>query len=826
MSTAAPRPGDSSPPPGLDRRVEAIVCRWDREAAARWTDPVAVRRLAAQACELAVEVAILGDARLGELVRWLGPCWSSSACPPLVADSSAQLERELWCAGIAPEQVAAVTTDALPAVLADQVDRRRRGEPPRFAGDPAWTLTIDGIDQRLERVHESLLTLADGRLGTRGSVLTGSAQGMPSVLLAGIYAGSGAESHLLAGPPWNHLALREAPPLAPQRILDLHNGTLSQQLTGENVRLDAVALSSLARPATALLRVHGCGSPPPLREDPGTPPHDDAAAADPDGCRTLRVTDPPASIVAALHEDVRAVDAAEPARAWTLDRIACYAGTNDGEPDERAARGRLRAARALGFERLFGEHRRAWAARWEDADIAIDGDDDLRLRVRLALFHLMASVADSGEAAVGARGLTGPAYRGHVFWDTDVYVLPFHAATHPRAARAMLEYRLARLPAALRAAREQGRAGARFAWESAATGDDVTPRAMRDRRGRFVAVRTGDLEQHIVADVAWAACHYADWTGDRAFATGPGRTLLVQAARWWAARIDVEGDGAHIRGVIGPDEYHVDVDDDAYTNVMARWTLRRAAAAASAVLDEAERRRWLQLADMLVDNHDRASGVYEQFAGFAGLEPLVIADIAPQRPVAADLLLGAERTRAAQIVKQPDVLMLHYLVPAEVAPGSLAANLGFYEPRTAHGSSLSPGIHAALMARAGRLADALELLRLTARIDLDDIGQTTGGGLHLAAMGSVWGAIAFGFAGLRADGDRLLVDPRPMPGLDAFELRVRFRGSRVRLRVTADDAAISAEPPVAVVTADGDSFQVARAPQRLGVPAMTAGEMP
>ena len=154
--------------------------------------------------------------------------------------------------------------------------------------------------------------------------------------------------------------------------------------------------------------------------------------------------------------------------------------------------------------------------------------------------------------------------------------------------------------------------------------------------------------------------------------------------------------------------------------------------------DERERRRWLELADALVDGYDPASGVYEQFAGFHDLEPLLIAEVAPQRPVAADILLGAARARAAQVVKQPDVLMLHYVVPEEVALGSLGPNLDFYEPRTAHGSSLSPGVHAALLARARRCEQALDLLRLTARVDFDDISQTTAGGLHLAAMGSLW----------------------------------------------------------------------------------------
>jgi trehalose/maltose hydrolase-like predicted phosphorylase len=156
--------------------------------------------------------------------------------------------------------------------------------------------------------------------------------------------------------------------------------------------------------------------------------------------------------------------------------------------------------------------------------------------------------------------------------------------------------------------------------------------------------------------------------------------------------------------------------------------------------------------------------------------------------------------------------MLHHLVPHETAPGSLVPNLDFYEPRTAHGSSLSPGVHAALAARARRSREALELLRLTARIDLDDIGQTTAGGLHLAAMGSAWSALALGFAGLRPTADALAIDPLLAPGWGALELRLRFRGSRIRARIGPDSAEIVAEPPVAVLTPAGDRLQASTVP--------------
>jgi trehalose/maltose hydrolase-like predicted phosphorylase len=273
------------------------------------------------------------------------------------------------------------------------------------------------------------------------------------------------------------------------------------------------------------------------------------------------------------------------------------------------------------------------------------------------------------------------------------------------------------------------------------------------------------------------------------------------------SRIRVDRAGrAHIYGVIGPDEYHEPVDDNAFTNVMARWNLRKAA---SAVADQdggatdGERQHWLGLADALVDGYHPSTGVYEQFAGYLGLEQLFISDVAPRRPIAADLLLGAQRVAASQLIKQADVLMLHHLVPDEMQPRSLEANLAFYEPRTAHGSSLSPGVHAAVMARAGETERALEALRLTSRIDLDNLTGTTATGLHLATMGSLWQALAIGFAGIRPSQDSLLVDPKTPDVWRRMEVRIRFHESRVRIVIERDRLRLEASQPVPVRVGNG-----------------------
>ncbi len=698
-------------------------------------------------------------------------------------------------------------TETFLRILTDQLRRREEGQLPAPTADPEWSLAIDGVDPALERAHEALLSLVDGRIGTSGAPLPAHQAASPRVLVGGVYDGDGAESHLLEGPRWAHLAGELDPARPLERVLDLRAGLLFEESCAVGAPpLQAVRFSSASRPGTVVLRAAGAW---PVRGEPLLGPRRGNRIRSGTHRRRawLQVRALHGGVTAAAHDTVR------PGRATrVLERLGAYVANPETVPEPKRAVEVLLAAEDAGFERLLHEHRTAWGERWDKADVRIEGDPELQRAVRLALFQLMGSVAAEGETALGARGLTGAGYRGHVFWDTDVFVLPFLAATSPEAARALLEYRVRRLPAARSEARRSGRAGARFPWESARSGRDVTPSQMR-LHGRVLPIRTGELEEHIVADAAWAAACYLDWTGDEEFAAGAGLTLLVETARYWASRIRLDSDGrGHIEGVIGPDEYHEEVDDNAFTNVMARWNLRRAAAAAAAYdaeVGDSEQTRWLALADALVDGYDSESGLYEQFAGFFGLEPLVIEEIARRRPVAAELLLGLERVRGAQVVKQADVLMLHQLVPEEVAQGSLEPNLLFYESRTAHGSSLSPGVHASLFARAGMLEQALEWLRLTSRIDLDDVTQTTGAGLHLATMGSLWQALAFGFAGVRPAGDALRVDPVLPDAWQALELNLCFRGARVKIRAAHDALTVSSDPPTPVLPAGRTSHVLA-----------------
>lgn len=670
--------------------------------------------------------------------------------------------------------------------------------------DPAWTVRFTGSAAAEEPSRAAQTSLADGVIGTAGSPPIHLPHGRYEVIVANVFTGTDAATDLLRVPTWTSLEAKPADDPGLVRTLDLRAGVLHRQVTTVGGELSMAGFSSLADPGVAAMRVVGADARP-----SAAGPLMNAHSADGAGAAVPVAPDAQGRVAFIVDADPGPGGVAIAARdvPWVtpdgrpgFDRFAVYLPSPRSRPDLPGALARLAAAEARGFDNLLGEHRSAWAARWDATDITIAGDPELQGAIRFSLFHLMGSIGDRGEAAVGARGLSGPSYRGHVFWDADVFGLPFMAATHPASARAMLEYRFQRLEAARANAAAEGLTGAWYPWESAGDGHDVTPRWVTGPDGQPIRIWTGDHELHITADVAWAAQTYIDWTGDRTFAEGAARRIFVETARYWASRVEVAADGTgHISKVVGPDEYHELVDDNVFTNVMARWNLRHAARECAGEPDVTpeEVARWEAVAAGLVDGYDPALGRHEQFRGFSDLDPLIISEMLP-RPVAADAVLPRETVWASQIVKQADVLMLHLMVPGELPPDSLIPDLEFYEPRTSHGSSLSPGVHAALFARVGRLDEALDVLRMTARMDLDELLVSASGGMHAATIGALWQALVIGFGGIRPDGDALAVDPRLPASWGRVRIPVAFRGSRVEVRAEGDRMEVCATPPVLV----------------------------
>jgi trehalose/maltose hydrolase-like predicted phosphorylase len=709
------------------------------------------------------------------------------------------------------------------AVLDAQLTRRRRRRVPRVDTDPDWVVELPATPA-LERVAEAMGAVGNGWAGSRASLEEEGPGSAPLFSVAGAF---GDDGHLLHGPTWTSLVLhRQRHHTSPHRFLDLRTGTLYRD-DHHRSGLRSLRFVSAAAPHVMAMRAEGNRDRLEAGEPLRPPANGTGERSGSDGGMVVARTPGSRCELAVAARD-RSAGGSE---RRVVERLAAWsAGRAGGRSGLLAAR-RLAGAEAAGFDALLAEHRRAWARNWSGAEVAIEGGAEAardQLAARFSVFHLLAAAAASGEAAVGARGLTGDAYAGHVFWDADVFVLPALAAIHPRAARAMLEYRIRRLPAARELARRRGYDGARFPWESADTGADVTPLVVRGPRGEAVRIATGTHEEHIVADVAWSAACYAAWTGDSSFlVSGPGRALFVETARYWASRLRLDPEGrAHLYGVMGPDEYHQVVDDNAYTNVMARWNLRRGAdlLARTGNGERAEVARWRDLAERLVDGWVPRRGLYEQFAGYFDLEPLLVSQVA-RPPVAVDLLIGARRVAESQLIKQADVLMLHLLVPDEVEPGSLGPCLDFYEPRTAHGSSLSPAVSATLLARAGRPDAALDLFRTAARLDLDDVTGTTADGLHLATMGGVWQALAHGFLGIRPRCDELVVDPHLPEAWTALSARVHVGGRPVTVRATHEHVSVSCDRtlPVRVGRGEPERCEPPGATYSLGTPTASTG---
>src|SRR5208283_161272 len=503
-----------------------------------------------------------------------------------------------------------------------------------------------------------------------------------------------------------------------------------------------------------------------------------------------------------------------------LERLVAVVRSDEPDRDPgQAATAALQRARNAGGEAVLAAHASAWAARWHASDVTIDGAPELERELRFAVYHLnSAANPHDPRVSIGARALTGDAYLGHVFWDTEIYLLPFYIATWPEAARALLMYRFHTLTGARANAAKGGWRGAQYAWESADTGEETTPDHVLTPGGQFVAVLSGKQEHHITADVAYAVWQYWHVSGDDTFLLEAGAEILLETARFWASRATRGADGKrHIRLVMGPDEYHEGVDDNAYTNVMARWNIARGLdvcallrerwpdrwTGLSAQLDlrDAELARWREVAETLVTGLDPATGVIEQFAGFFALEPIDLTQY-PDRHTPMDVQLGYERVKRTQVIKQADVVALLALLPEEFDQAVQRVNFRTYEPRCGHGSSLSRAMHAVMAARLGQTTLAYRYFRETAEIDLSPNVADSAGGVHIAALGGLWQAVVMGFGGVSLMGEHLSVVPQLPPQWLGLSFVVCWRGRRVRFRILRDgevNATLEAGDPLTVL---------------------------
>ncbi|MDW8300424.1 MAG: hypothetical protein RML95_13930, partial [Anaerolineae bacterium] len=410
----------------------------------------------------------------------------------------------------------------------------------------------------------------------------------------------------------------------------------------------------------------------------------------------------------------------------SLTKISAIYTTRQGDQPSRMAQETARAALKKGYETLFAAHCAAWEQYWHTSDVLIEGDELAQRAIRFTTYHvLIAAPRHDERVSIGAKTLSGLGYKGHVFWDTELFMLPMLTVTQPKLARNLLMYRYHNLQGARNKARANGYEGAMFPWESTDTGEETTPQWSHPQPdGTRIRIWTGDNEQHISTDIAYAVLQYWRWTGDDEFFVRYGAEIVLDTAVFWGSRAEynAEQDRYELRMQIGPDEYHENVNNSAFTNSMVRWHLQQALAvrnwllthhreAGEALLTrlsitEARCAKWSEIAQKMYVPRDPETGVLEQFDGFFNLERLDLTHWQP-RVANMDWILGHERTQRTMVIKQADIVMLMALLGDQFgSTEEQQANWDFYYPLVDHGSSLSPSIHAWVAARLGLLEDA------------------------------------------------------------------------------------------------------------------------
>lgn len=501
----------------------------------------------------------------------------------------------------------------------------------------------------------------------------------------------------------------------------------------------------------------------------------------------------------------------EPGQRLRLIKVVAYGWS--GSRSQPAVRDQADAALAgamqTGWDGLLAEQRTYLDDFWSRTDVELDGDTAIQQAVRFSLFHVLQAGARAEGRAIAAKGLTGPGYDGHAFWDTETFVLPVLTYTAPDATAHALRWRHSTLPLALERATLLGLIGAAFPW--------------RTIRGEECSSYwpAGTAAFHVNADIAAAVLRYVSATGDHDFEATIGVELLVQTARLWRSLGHHDGAGRfRIDGVTGPDEYSAIADNNVYTNLMAQHNLLGAADAAARHPDRAralgvdaeEIAGWRDAATNMVIPYDQVLGVHPQAEGFTGHQVWDFgATTAEQYPLL--LHFPYFDLYRKQVVKQADLVLAMQLRPDVFTAEQKARNFAYYEPVTVRDSSLSAGVQAVIAAEVGHLDLAEDYLAEAALMDLDDLEHNTRNGLHMASLAGVWTALVAGFGGMRHTEGAFSFRPRLPTGLTRLAFGLLVAGRTLHVEVTRASATYSIR--------DGETLQIVHHDQSITV---TAGE--
>ena len=463
----------------------------------------------------------------------------------------------------------------------------------------------------------------------------------------------------------------------------------------------------------------------------------------------------------------------------------------------------------MSYEILFNSNKEVWSSYWNDQNIVIEGNDYDQLAIRFAQYHLkVMTPSHDNRCGIAAKGLSGEGYKGHSFWDTEIFILPFYTYSKPEIARKLLEYRYLSIGGARKKAKDNGYEGAMYPWESAWLEDgEVTPvwGAVDIVTGKSTKIWSGFIEQHITSDITFAIWQYYMVTNDEDFMEKYGYEIMFDTAIFWASRLERDEikQRYHINEVIGPDEYKEHVDNDAFTNWLAYWTIETAInyynklkESDSEVIRKLESKLSLQnamenwttkLPKIYLPEPRDLDNVIPQNDTFLSLEDIDLTKYKNQEHIGSMFKdYNLDQVNKIQVVKQADVVMLLYLLEHKFSKEVKKANYDYYEKRTLHDSSLSLSTHSILASDIDEKDLAYKLFQEATKIDLGENMKTSDHGIHAASLGGLWQIVVNGFGGLRMVGGNLRINPKLPENWSRLSFSFMWKGNKLDIELTKE----------------------------------------
>lgn len=486
-----------------------------------------------------------------------------------------------------------------------------------------------------------------------------------------------------------------------------------------------------------------------------------------------------------------------------FEKLSAYATSRDFEYAGTSvdAEAYLDEAGKLGYDLLFKENEEDWHNFWSQNSIIIESENGFYQKaVNFALYHLrIMARGEDNRLGIGAKALSGEGYKGHSFWDTEIFILPYYIYTAPQIARKLLEYRYKLLDASRKKAKEYGYEGAMYPWEGAWIDDGEACPYFGDmdlETGERRRNMMGEVEVHINADIAYAVWHYYKVTEDKEFMDKYGCEIILSTAEFWLSRVEKRNSRYEILNVIGPDECKENINNNAYTNYMAHFNLILAqevlkhlsADKTEQLKDRVNITKLQEKLDIVINTlylpQENIEGIIEQFDGFSTLEE-IDTDVYKNRDKVCTIFedYSFEKINKMRVCKQADIIMLFYTLGQYFNNDIVEKNFRFYEDCTLHDSSLSMCIHSLVASRIGMCDMAQKMFYKCCCVDLGDENNNSDNGIHSASVGGIWLSVVMGFGGVRMTDDGLIINPVLPNDIKAYSFSICHRGTLFNVTV-------------------------------------------